>query len=134
MRYIHLDQSEKSPVAEHIFETGYNIDFNNKHVLAKTAGHMECMIKEAIEIRLHPNNFSRDQVFTVNWSCYLVTNMMNNTDAPIWRQAKAKQALDSGHWPPLAVFSLNMSPSMYVGGMFWKQICHNPDDGDRAGP
>jgi hypothetical protein len=29
---------------------------------------------------------------------------------------------------------LNMSPSMYVGGMFWKQICHNPDDGDRAGP
>jgi hypothetical protein len=96
VRYICLGQSEKSAVAEHRFETGHTIDFNNTSILDKATGYMDQMIKEAIEIRLYPNNFSRVLGFTFNWSWHPLTNMIKKyTDASIQRQAKAKQALDS---------------------------------------
>jgi hypothetical protein len=49
-------------VAEHSIEAGHNIDFNNITILEKVTGYMDCLVKEAIEIRLHPNNFSRNGV------------------------------------------------------------------------
>jgi hypothetical protein len=66
--------------------------------LEKATGYMDCMIKEAMEIRLHPNNFSRDLGFTLSQSWYQVTEMIKKyTDALIKRQAKAKQVLDPAH-------------------------------------
>jgi hypothetical protein len=62
-----------------------------------------------------------------------VTNPIKKyTDAPIQRQAKQNKQLT----PPTyqLAFSKNMSPSMNIGGMFWKQLNHNPDDGVRNGP
>jgi glucose/arabinose dehydrogenase len=43
------------------------------------------------------------------------------------------------HWtPPTSphglAFSSDMIPGMYIGGMFLKQLYHNPDSGDRDGP
>jgi hypothetical protein len=66
---------EKSAMAEHIFETGYNIDLSIS-ILGKATGYMDCVIKEAIEIRLHPKNFNRDSGFTLSRSWYPVTNML----------------------------------------------------------
>jgi hypothetical protein len=91
MTYTRLDKSERSAVAEHRFRTGHNIDFNNTFNLHKATGYMDCMIKEAFKIRLHPNYFSRDLGFTLSQSWYLLTNMIKKyTNAPIQRQAKAK--------------------------------------------
>jgi hypothetical protein len=47
---------------------------------------MDHFIKEATEIRLHPRNFNRDRGFNLNWSWYLVTNMIKQyRDKPIQR-------------------------------------------------
>jgi hypothetical protein len=61
-----LGQPEKSTVAEHRFDTGHNIDFKSISVLDKATGYMDCVIKEATEIRLHPKNFNRDGGFTLS--------------------------------------------------------------------
>jgi hypothetical protein len=54
MRYTHLGQPENSAVAEHRFNTGHNIHFKSISILDKATGYMDCVINEAIEIRLHP--------------------------------------------------------------------------------
>jgi hypothetical protein len=57
---------------------------------------MDLMIKEAVEIKLHPNNFNRDTGFILGWSWYLVMNMLKQyRDALIQEQGHAKEALDS---------------------------------------
>jgi hypothetical protein len=95
-----LGQSEKLAVAEHRSETRHNINFNNTSILDTgilATGYMDCMIKETIKIRLHPN-FNRDPAFTLSQSWHLVTNVIKKyADTPTQMQAKAKQALDSAH-------------------------------------
>jgi hypothetical protein len=76
MRHIRLGQSEKFTMAEHRFDTGHNIDFKGIAILDKATGQMDCVIKEVIEIRLHPKNFNRDGGFTLSRSWYLVMNML----------------------------------------------------------
>jgi hypothetical protein len=67
-------------------------------ILDKATGCMDHEIKEAIEIRFHPNNFNRDGGFTLSRSWYPVTNMLRQyRNTPIWNQGQAKQALDSTH-------------------------------------
>jgi hypothetical protein len=66
MRHIHLGQSEKFTMAEHRFDTGHNIDFKGIAILDKATGYMDHVIKEPIDIRLHPNNFNRDGGFTLS--------------------------------------------------------------------
>lgn len=73
MRHIHIGQPEKSAVAEHKYGTDQNTEFSNTTVLDKTLGYMECLIKEATEIRHHPRNFNRDRAFNLSWSWYLLT-------------------------------------------------------------
>jgi mRNA-degrading endonuclease YafQ of YafQ-DinJ toxin-antitoxin module len=59
-RYIRLDQPGRSAVVEHRFGTGY----------------IGLMIKEAIEIKLHPSSFDRDCGFTLIRSWHLMTDML----------------------------------------------------------
>jgi hypothetical protein len=47
-------------VAQHALETGHKIEFNNTCRLARTKEYMDRIIKEAIEIKLHPDNIKRD--------------------------------------------------------------------------
>jgi hypothetical protein len=37
--------------------------FSETHRLLRTEGYTDCLVKEAIEIQLHPNNFNRDGGF-----------------------------------------------------------------------
>jgi hypothetical protein len=53
VRYIGQSQLEKSVVAEHSLETEHSINFRSTSILDKTPGYMDCLKKEAIEIRLH---------------------------------------------------------------------------------
>jgi hypothetical protein len=68
--------SEKSTVAEQRFETGHNVDFSSISILDKATGYKDHVIKEAIEIKLYPNNFNRDGGFTLSWSWYLLMNVL----------------------------------------------------------
>ena len=64
--HFHLDQPVKSAVAEHIIDTGQSMKFNNICRLARVNGYMDHLVKEAIEIQVHPNNFNRDGVFMLS--------------------------------------------------------------------
>jgi hypothetical protein len=50
MRNIRLKQPDKSAVAEHNFNTGHRIEFSSTSMLDKTAGYMDRLVKEAVEI------------------------------------------------------------------------------------
>jgi hypothetical protein len=51
MGQLRLDQPKKSAVAEHGINAGHKIYFNNISVLDRASGYMDCLIKEAIQIR-----------------------------------------------------------------------------------
>jgi hypothetical protein len=55
---------------EHRFETGHIIDVSNTAIPDKAPGYMDRLIKEAIEIRLHPRNFDRDRGSNLSRSWY----------------------------------------------------------------
>jgi hypothetical protein len=48
--HTHSGQPEKSAVAEHRFDTGYNIGFKSISVLNRATRYMDHVIKEATEI------------------------------------------------------------------------------------
>jgi hypothetical protein len=64
--HLRHDQTEKSTVQEHIVNTGHEIQFEKPHKLKRTTNYLEGMVKEATEIKLHPNNFSREGGFTLS--------------------------------------------------------------------
>jgi hypothetical protein len=66
VRHLCLGQPERSAVAEHVLDTGHTMEFNNTHRLVKTKGYIDRLVKEAIEIKLHPNNISRDSGFMLS--------------------------------------------------------------------
>jgi hypothetical protein len=66
VRHIRLDQLEKSAVAEHSVNTGYQIDFSNITILDRTLGYMDRVVKEAVHIRLNRKNFNRDNGFNLS--------------------------------------------------------------------
>jgi hypothetical protein len=66
MRHLRLGQPDKSAVAQHALETGHRIEYNNTCRLARTKGYMDRIIKEAIEIKLHPDNVNRDGSFMLS--------------------------------------------------------------------
>jgi hypothetical protein len=84
-----LGQPDMSAVVEHSIEAGHVINFNNIMILEKVTGYMDYLVKEAIEIRLHPNNFNRDRGFTLSQACYPVTNMLKQSGkTPIRKQVQ----------------------------------------------
>jgi hypothetical protein len=54
-------QPERSAVAKHITDTAHGMKFSNIHRLAREKGYMDSVVKEVIEIHLHPNNFKQRQ-------------------------------------------------------------------------
>jgi hypothetical protein len=58
---------------------------------------MDRLVKEAMEIHLHPNNFNRDGDFTLSWAWQPVTNMLKQSGEPVNKQGQTTQALDSAH-------------------------------------
>jgi hypothetical protein len=46
--HIRLHQQEKPAVAEHCLEFGHNIGFGEASVLARSAGYIDRLVKEAI--------------------------------------------------------------------------------------
>jgi hypothetical protein len=62
-QHIRLYHSEKSAVANHNINLGHCIQFHDTSILAKKSKCMECIIREATEIELNPENRSREEGF-----------------------------------------------------------------------
>ncbi|KDR18577.1 hypothetical protein L798_06557 [Zootermopsis nevadensis] len=63
---ILLGQPDNSTTAEHRSDTGHSINFKRIFNLDKATRYVGHVIKEAIEIRLHPKNFNGDGCFTLS--------------------------------------------------------------------
>jgi hypothetical protein len=56
-----LYQPDESAAAEHSFESGHQIKFQETETLAETSGYMDLLVREAIEIKLHQNSINREE-------------------------------------------------------------------------
>jgi hypothetical protein len=59
-RHVRLNKPERSAVAEHSLTTYHRIDFDGASKLGTATRYMDRLVREAIEIRLHPDKFNRD--------------------------------------------------------------------------
>jgi hypothetical protein len=66
MRYLGLNQLEKSAVAEHLTSTAHRTDFDCTSKLGMATRYMDSLMNEAVKIRLHPDSFNRGEGFNLS--------------------------------------------------------------------
>jgi hypothetical protein len=67
-RHIRLEHPDKSAVAEHSINLGHHIQLQNTTILSTKPRYKDRIIREAIEIELHPNNMIREDGFCLSKS------------------------------------------------------------------
>jgi hypothetical protein len=95
MTQFRLGQLERLAVAEHITYIGHRVKFSTIHRLARVNGCIDSVVKKAIEVQLHPNNFNRDNGFMLSktWQpllCHLCITAKHS-------EGQTHQSLDIAH-------------------------------------
>jgi hypothetical protein len=67
-RHIRLEHPDRSAVAEHSINLRHRIQLQNTTILSTTLRYMDRIIREAIQIELHPNSMNREDGFYLSTS------------------------------------------------------------------
>jgi hypothetical protein len=88
---IYLYLLEKSVVAGYSINLGHRMQLQNISILAKKSRCMDCIIREAIEIKIHPKNIKRENGLSLSWSWKPLIH-----DLRKWKQAVTKNMMATG--------------------------------------
>ena len=74
-RHIRLVQPDKSAMAEHSLEHEHIIRLQDTNLLSAKTGYSNRLIRETIEIEMHPNNMNKDNglILSTAWKPLLHT-------------------------------------------------------------
>jgi hypothetical protein len=65
-RYIRLEHPEKSALAEHSINQGHRILFHDASIINASAKYMDRIVREAIDVVLHPFNMNKEDGFCLS--------------------------------------------------------------------
>jgi hypothetical protein len=81
-RHIRLEHPDKWAVTEHSVDQDDRIQFHNASILATKTRYMDCIVRETIEIELHPYNINRESGFchSKSWKPFMGSLKLSGHD------------------------------------------------------